>query len=76
MKGFRRLAIAVALAVAASVGVAAGADLLQGDPGLLEASAPPGVLGPITEAGRTGWNCAPEHAATAHSASAAGLPRT
>jgi len=76
MKGFRRWAIAAALAAAASAGVAAGADLLQGDPGQLAASAPAALLGPITEAGRTGWDCAPEHAATARSASAAGLPRT
>ncbi|HEY4442229.1 MAG TPA: hypothetical protein VGN14_17345 [Candidatus Elarobacter sp.] len=76
MKSFRRLAIAAALAVVASAGVAAAADLLHPDGSLLEASAPPGILGPITEAGRTGWNCAPEHAATARAASAAGLPRT
>ena len=76
MKSLRRLAIAAALAVAASAGAAAAADLLDSGGSLLSASAPPAILGPITEAGRTGWNCAPEHAATARTASAAGLPRT
>ena len=75
MSGFRRWAIAAALALSAGAGVAAAAELLQGDPARLASSAPPGLLGPITEAGRTGWNCAPEHAATARSASAASLPQ-
>jgi hypothetical protein len=75
MKDLRRWAIAAALALSAGVGVAAAADLLQGDGSLLAPSAPPALLGPITEAGRTGWDCAPEHAATARSVTAAGLPR-
>jgi hypothetical protein len=75
MKDLRRWAIAAALALSAGAGVAAAADLLQGDSALLVSSAPPPLLGPITEAGRTGWDCAPEHAATARSARAAGLPR-
>ncbi len=32
------------------------------------------LLGPITEAGRTGWKCTPERAASAHAARAADLP--
>jgi hypothetical protein len=32
------------------------------------------LLGPITEAGRTGWKCTPERAASAHAARAAELP--
>jgi hypothetical protein len=75
MRNLRRWAIAAALALSAVVGVAAGAELLQGDGSLLTSSAPPALLGPITEAGRTGWDCAPEHAATARSATSAGLPR-
>jgi hypothetical protein len=75
MRHLRRWAIAVALALGAGAGVAAGADLLQGDAALLASSAPPALLGPITEAGRTGWDCAPEHAATARSSTSAGLPR-
>jgi hypothetical protein len=32
------------------------------------------LLGPITEAGRTGWKCTPERAASAHTARGAELP--
>ena len=34
----------------------------------------PGLLGPINEKGRVGWECKPERAASASSASAAELP--
>jgi hypothetical protein len=51
-----------------------GAELLLDDPGSLVPSAAPALLGPITESGRTGWDCAPEHAATARTATGAGLP--
>ena len=63
------------LALGACAGAAMGAELLLSDPASLVTSAPPALLGPITEAGRTGWDCAPEHAATARTAPAAGLPR-
>ena len=63
------------LALGACAGAAMGAELLLDDPGSLAVSAPPALLGPITESGRTGWDCAPEHAATARTASGAGLPR-
>ena len=62
------------LALGACAGAAVGADLLLNDPATLVTSAPPALLGPITETGRTGWNCAPERAATAKTAAAAGLP--
>ncbi|HTD32066.1 MAG TPA: hypothetical protein VK665_00295 [Candidatus Elarobacter sp.] len=76
MRNFRRGAIALVLALGACAGAAVGAELLLGDPsGGLVPSAVPSLLGPITEAGRTGWSCAPERAATAKSAAAAGLPR-
>ena len=76
MKYVRRGLIAAALALGACAGAAAGADLLLDDPAsALVTSAIPPLMGPITEAGRTGWNCAPEKAATARTASAAGLPR-
>jgi hypothetical protein len=75
MRSLGRWAIAVALAVAACAGAAVGAELLTADPASLVTSAPPGLLGPITEAGRTGWDCDAERAATAHTATAAGLPR-
>jgi hypothetical protein len=75
MRNFRRSAIAVVLALGACAGAAAGAELLAGDPSAsLVTSALPALLGPITESGRTGWDCAPEHAATARTAAAAGLP--
>lgn len=71
----RRLALAFALALAALSGAAAGAALLLDDPvALLAPSAQPDLLGPITEAGRVGWACAPERAATAKRAADAGLP--
>jgi hypothetical protein len=55
-----------ALANAASV-----EDLLAG--GLIP-SAAPGLLEPITSAGRKGWDCKPEHAAEAAHWHAAHLP--
>jgi hypothetical protein len=75
MRGLGRWAIAVALALAACAGAAAGTELLAGDPALLVSSARPALLGPITEFGRTGWDCDAERAATARTATAAGLPR-
>ncbi|HZW53467.1 MAG TPA: hypothetical protein VFF00_05485 [Candidatus Elarobacter sp.] len=75
MRNLRRSAIAVVLAVGACASAAVGAELLLNDPAAsLVTSAPPALLGPITESGRTGWDCAPEHAATAKTAAAAGLP--
>jgi hypothetical protein len=74
MTGLRRWLLALALAIAACVSAAAGAELVLGGPESLTPSAPPGLLGPITEGGRKGWDCAPERAARAHTAAAAGLP--
>ncbi len=71
----RRCALVAALALGASACAAVGAELVTTDPAALAASAAPGLLGPITEAGRTGWECAPERAATARTPGAAGLPR-
>ena len=68
------MAMAGVLALGACAGAAVGAELLLNDPATLVTSAPPALLGPITETGRTGWNCAPERAATAKTAAAAGLP--
>ena len=64
--------------LAAVVGLALGAEgTLEGLGGLaLRPSDPPVLLAPITEAGRTGWNCAPEHAAVATTAKAAELPQS
>ena len=76
MREILRLAMVAVLALGACAGAAVGAELLLDDPGSLVISAPPALLGPITESGRTGWDCAPEHAATARTATGAGLPRT
>lgn len=42
--------------------------------GALQPSAAPQLLGPITEAGRTGWACKPEQAAASKHAQDAQLP--
>jgi hypothetical protein len=70
---FLSLSLALAGAV---IGIAVGAEnALEGLGALpLQASDPPGLLAPISEAGRNGWDCQPEHAATARSAKAAELP--
>ena len=68
------MAMVGVLALGACAGAAVGAELLLNDPATLVTSAPPALLGPITETGRTGWNCAPERAATAKTAAAAELP--
>lgn len=62
--------------LAAVVGIALGAGSTLEELGALplQPSDPPGLLAPITEAGRNGWNCAPEHAAVASTAKAAELP--
>jgi hypothetical protein len=75
MREFLRWTTAAVLALGACAGAAMGAELLLDDPASLVTSAPPALLGPITESGRTGWDCAPEHAATARTATGAGLPR-
>jgi hypothetical protein len=75
MRSFGRWAIAGALALGACAGAAAGAELLLDDPAALVSSAPPPLLGPINEGGRSGWNCPPERAALARTATAAALPR-
>jgi hypothetical protein len=74
MGHFLRWAIAGVLALGACAGAAVGAEMLLGDPASLATSSPPALLGPITELGRTGWDCAPERAATARTATSAGLP--
>lgn len=72
-----RLAFPLALALLAlgGVGFARAAALeLDALAAGLPASAAPGLLGPINELGRNGWNCLPERAAVAKTASAADLP--
>jgi hypothetical protein len=78
MLRFRLLACVsiVMLAGAGAAGVALGAEasldtLLSVD---LPASVQPALLGPITASGRAGWDCAPEHHATASKTADADLP--
>jgi ATP/maltotriose-dependent transcriptional regulator MalT len=62
--------------LAAAGGVAASAEASLDDLGRLQLqpSAAADLLGPITENGRTGWDCAPERAARAARARDAELP--
>jgi hypothetical protein len=57
----------------AVAGAASLEDLLAGG---LTPSAAPSLLGPITSAGRIGWECKPERAAAAAPWHAAELPPT
>jgi hypothetical protein len=72
-----RTAIAAVLAAAIGCGGAALAkaasldDLIAGQ--LIGSDAPP-LLGPITSAGRKGWECKPERAAAARLSHEAELP--
>jgi hypothetical protein len=66
------------LVFVAVVGTAIGAEVSLGD--ILRhpqaASTMVDTLGPITEVGRKGWDCKPEHAAVASSALKADLPES
>ena len=75
MREILRWGMAAVLALGACAGAAMGAEMLLDDPAALVPSATPSLLGPITESGRAGWDCAPEHAAMARTATGAGLPR-
>jgi hypothetical protein len=68
------LTLAATLAVAGGIAVGGEATLEDLARTQTVPSAAAGLLGPITESGRTGWECAPERAARARTAHAAGLP--
>ncbi len=68
------LTLLATLAAAGGVAVSAQEALEDLAPGQLQPSAFADLLGPITEAGRVGWDCKPEHAARARTARAAELP--
>lgn len=69
------LSLAACGALAAACFGFAGAGSVEGMlQGGLTPSALPGLLGPISESGRTGWECKPEIAAAARSAKEADLP--
>jgi hypothetical protein len=77
IKPFRRTLLVAGFAIAASLAAygatqaASVADLLA--QGVLAPQAP-ALLGPITSAGRTGWECKPERAAAAKGSHEAELP--
>ncbi len=54
-----------AVAGGTAVGVAGASSVESMLEGALQPSADPSLLGPITEAGRKGWACKPEQAASA-----------
>ena len=58
----------------AAVGVAGAASVETMLGGALQPSDDPALLGPITEAGRKGWACKPEQAASAAHWQQAELP--
>lgn len=64
----------IAVAGGAAAGVAGAASVESMLAGALQPSAAPALLGPITEAGRKGWACKPEQAASAHGWRQAELP--
>jgi hypothetical protein len=55
-------------------GIAGAASLDDQLAGVLSPSAAPALLGPITSAGRVGWECKPERAAAASGWHQAELP--
>jgi hypothetical protein len=68
------LTLLAVLAAAGGVAFSAEATLEDLGRSQLQPSASADLLGPVTESGRTGWDCAPEHAALARTARAAELP--
>ena len=71
MLGAGLLAVSLCCGAAALARAGSLEDLLAGQ---LVASESPPLLGPITSAGRKGWDCKPEHAAGAAEWNAAELP--
>ena len=71
--GIAAASLALLMTVA---GIALGAEgALEGLDGVvLQPSDVPALLAPISEAGRNGWNCLPEHAAVAAVVKNAELP--
>ena len=67
-------ALLVGLLLCGAFGFANAAALEQALSGQLVPSAAPSLFGPITSAGRKGWDCKPEHAAAAWEWKQAELP--
>lgn len=75
MSALRLRVVLVAAFVVAAAGAAVALSSFDGLAGSgLDPSGAPGLLGPITENGRTGWDCAAEKAATAQRWRDATLP--
>lgn len=73
----RPLALGTALFIAAvslRFGIAGAASVDAMLSGQLEPSQAPALLAPITESGRTGWACKPEHAASSAAVRESDLP--
>ena len=70
--GIAATSLALLVTVAGIALAAEGA--LEGLGVALQPSDAPALLAPISEAGRNGWNCTPEHAAVARAAKNAELP--
>lgn len=68
------LTLLAVLAAAGGVAVSAEATLEELSHAQLQPSSLGDLLGPITESGRVGWECAPEHAARSKTARGAELP--
>jgi len=70
-----RLIFACAAALSgAAFGAARAVSLADAAPTQLMPSQTPSLLGPISESGRKGWDCTPEHAAAAVASHDAELP--
>jgi len=68
------MALLAGTLAAVGSGLAGAGSLESMLAGTLQTSSAPGLLGPITESGRKGWACKPEHAASARKARDAELP--
>ncbi|HEY1882786.1 MAG TPA: hypothetical protein VGG51_07085 [Candidatus Cybelea sp.] len=69
------VSVLLALLIACGHFAVAGAESLEDAiAGVLTPSAAPAMLGPITSAGRTGWECKPERAASSTGWRQAELP--
>ncbi len=68
------IAVSVLALALGGAGLAGAASMESALAGALIPSQAPGLLGPITESGRKGWECKPEIAANARRAADADLP--
>ena len=70
----RLVAACVAAFAATGLAAARAVSLAEVAPAQLIPSEAPALLGPITESGRKGWDCKPEHVAAAVASRDAELP--